>query len=50
MEDARKECRRQGPEHEIPDGFVRIVQMRPARANATHVQQQQQQQQQEPSP
>jgi hypothetical protein len=36
VEDARQACQQQGPGHEIPDGFVKIVQMRPARANASH--------------
>lgn len=33
VEDARKACLQSGLE--VPEGFVRVVQMRPARANAT---------------
>ena len=33
VEDARQACQAAG--QIIPDGFVRVVQMRPARANAT---------------
>jgi hypothetical protein len=36
VENARQACQQQGPGHEVPDGFVKIVQMRPARANASH--------------
>ena len=34
VEDARQACQAAG--QAIPDGFVRVVQMRPARANAMH--------------
>lgn len=41
MEDAKKhmeEARRaKDPGFSVPDGFVKVVQMRPARANATNV-------------